>query len=155
MAAHYSTLMRPFAPLLQRSRSYVQAFNAQSISPPITLPAPPTSHQTDRILLNPRQIRKHLDSIVIGQDLLKKALSVAIYNHYIRIDTLQSTIDPITKFPTGVNHTQQHFHSANASSTSLTIPHSVHSSLPVPIGNIQHVSVRDNIKDFQDGTLPS
>ncbi|TPX32736.1 hypothetical protein SmJEL517_g04238 [Synchytrium microbalum] len=36
--------------------------------------------------LVPKMIRSQLDEFVIGQDKLKKALSVAIFNHYIRID---------------------------------------------------------------------
>ncbi len=34
----------------------------------------------------PKQIKEYLDSYIIGQDDAKKALSVAIYNHYKRID---------------------------------------------------------------------
>ena len=36
-------------------------------------------------LLRPTQIKKHLDQHVIGQDKAKRALSVAVYNHYKRI----------------------------------------------------------------------
>ncbi|GGK30462.1 ATP-dependent Clp protease ATP-binding subunit ClpX [Caldalkalibacillus thermarum] len=36
-------------------------------------------------LPKPHEIRKHLDDYVIGQDMAKKALSVAVYNHYKRI----------------------------------------------------------------------
>ena len=36
-------------------------------------------------LLRPTQIKKHLDQYVIGQDKAKRALSVAVYNHYKRI----------------------------------------------------------------------
>jgi ATP-dependent Clp protease ATP-binding subunit ClpX len=35
----------------------------------------------------PTEIRKILDSYVIGQELAKKSLSVAVYNHYKRINT--------------------------------------------------------------------
>ena len=34
----------------------------------------------------PHEIRKVLDEYVIGQDLAKKILSVAVYNHYKRVD---------------------------------------------------------------------
>jgi len=34
----------------------------------------------------PRELRKILDDLVIGQDRAKKVLSVAVYNHYKRID---------------------------------------------------------------------
>ncbi len=38
----------------------------------------------------PRDIKKHLDEYVIGQDEAKKVLSVAVYNHYKRLSYLQS-----------------------------------------------------------------
>jgi ATP-dependent Clp protease ATP-binding subunit ClpX len=37
-------------------------------------------------LLKPIEIKKHLDQYVIGQDDAKKVLSVAVYNHYKRIN---------------------------------------------------------------------
>jgi ATP-dependent Clp protease ATP-binding subunit ClpX len=39
----------------------------------------------------PREIKKHLDQHVIGQDEAKKVLSVAVYNHYKRLSYSQST----------------------------------------------------------------
>ena len=36
--------------------------------------------------LSPRQIYKHLDDYVVGQDAAKRSLSVAVYNHYKRVD---------------------------------------------------------------------
>ena len=41
-------------------------------------------------LPKPREIRDFLDTYVIGQDTAKKALSVAVYNHYKRIQSQQS-----------------------------------------------------------------
>ena len=38
-------------------------------------------------LLAPREIKAALDEYVIGQEYAKKALAVAVYNHYKRIDT--------------------------------------------------------------------
>ncbi|MBF2085352.1 ATP-dependent protease ATP-binding subunit ClpX [Thermoleptolyngbya sp. C42_A2020_037] len=38
----------------------------------------------------PREIKKHLDEHVIGQDEAKKILSVAVYNHYKRLSFVQS-----------------------------------------------------------------
>ena len=40
-------------------------------------------------LLKPKDIKAHLDQYIIGQDMAKKALSVAVYNHYKRIDGLK------------------------------------------------------------------
>ncbi len=36
-------------------------------------------------LLTPKETKKHLDKHVIGQDMAKKVLSVAMYNHYKRV----------------------------------------------------------------------
>lgn len=36
--------------------------------------------------LKPKDIRRHLDEYVIGQDKAKKVLSVAVYNHYKRVE---------------------------------------------------------------------
>ncbi|SHI54083.1 ATP-dependent Clp protease ATP-binding subunit ClpX [Tessaracoccus bendigoensis DSM 12906] len=41
-------------------------------------------------LPKPREIRDFLDTYVIGQDAAKKALSVAVYNHYKRIQSEQN-----------------------------------------------------------------
>ena len=38
----------------------------------------------------PREIKKHLDENVIGQDEAKKVLSVAVYNHYKRLSFIQA-----------------------------------------------------------------
>jgi ATP-dependent Clp protease ATP-binding subunit ClpX len=40
----------------------------------------------------PREIREHLDQYVIGQEKAKKILSVAVYNHYRRIEANQASI---------------------------------------------------------------
>jgi ATP-dependent Clp protease ATP-binding subunit ClpX len=37
-------------------------------------------------VLSPRSIYKHLDDYVVGQDAAKRSLSVAVYNHYKRVD---------------------------------------------------------------------
>jgi ATP-dependent Clp protease ATP-binding subunit ClpX len=41
----------------------------------------------------PREIKAHLDDYVIGQELAKKVLSVAVHNHYKRIDSRSSHDD--------------------------------------------------------------
>lgn len=42
---------------------------------------------TSRSALTPAEIKKSLDEFVIGQELAKRTLSVAVYNHYKRIDS--------------------------------------------------------------------
>jgi len=46
-----------------------------------------TSRADKNKLPTPHEIRQILDQYVIGQDLAKKILSVAVYNHYKRLDT--------------------------------------------------------------------
>jgi ATP-dependent Clp protease ATP-binding subunit ClpX len=60
----------------------------------------------------PREIKKVLDQYVIGQDRAKKALSIAVYNHYKRIFAPATTDVEIQKSnvlllgPTGVGKTE-------------------------------------------------
>ncbi|MXV53284.1 ATP-dependent Clp protease ATP-binding subunit ClpX [Pedobacter sp. HMF7647] len=44
------------------------------------------SPQSNLTLLKPLEIKEHLDQYVIGQDDAKKVLSVAVYNHYKRLN---------------------------------------------------------------------
>ncbi len=46
----------------------------------------PTQDKSDGGVLIPSQIKEVLDQYVVGQDKAKKALSVAVYNHYKRIN---------------------------------------------------------------------
>ena len=41
--------------------------------------------KANKEILNPREIKKKLDEYVVGQEYAKKALSVAVYNHYKRV----------------------------------------------------------------------
>jgi len=44
-----------------------------------------------RSSVTPMQIKAHLDQFVIGQDYAKKVLSVAVYNHYKRVNSQEKT----------------------------------------------------------------
>ncbi|MFI3205640.1 MAG: ATP-dependent Clp protease ATP-binding subunit ClpX [Clostridia bacterium] len=44
-----------------------------------------TAEDSYKVLLRPHEIKEKLDEYVIGQDEAKKALAVAVYNHYKRI----------------------------------------------------------------------
>lgn len=48
-----------------------------------------TKVQPNKELLKPQQIRNFIDQYVIGQEKAKKVLSVAVYNHYKRIQARQ------------------------------------------------------------------
>ena len=43
------------------------------------------------VSVTPMQIKAHLDQFVIGQDYAKKVLSVAVYNHYKRVNSPEKT----------------------------------------------------------------
>ena len=45
--------------------------------------------ETNGRFLTPKEIKSYLDEYVIGQDKAKKALSVAVYNHYKRVRSQQ------------------------------------------------------------------
>lgn len=44
-------------------------------------------------LLKPEEIKAKLDDYIVGQDMAKKFLSVAVYNHYKRIGNIANTTD--------------------------------------------------------------
>ena len=50
---------------------------------------------TENQLLKPEEIKKILDEYIIGQDEAKKTLSVAVYNHYKRINNSEQEKDDV------------------------------------------------------------
>ena len=50
-------------------------------------------HRERSALPTPHEIRNHLDDYVIGQDHAKRALAVAVYNHYKRIYAKETKTD--------------------------------------------------------------
>ena len=74
-------------------------------------PGPEAGYETPDQLPTPREIKEVLDQYVIGQDAAKVALSVAVYNHYKRINSAKNSDVEIQKSniillgPTGVGKT--------------------------------------------------
>jgi ATP-dependent Clp protease ATP-binding subunit ClpX len=60
---------------------------------------------------SPRQLKEFLDQYVVGQEYAKKALSVAVHNHYKRLSTTESAVaaaaaaSPVTTSGTGTGVT--------------------------------------------------
>lgn len=54
-------------------------------------------------LPTPKQLRGHLDEYVIGQDAAKKALAVAVYNHYKRLKVSQTLAHDRSKAKIGAD----------------------------------------------------
>jgi ATP-dependent Clp protease ATP-binding subunit ClpX len=54
-------------------------------------------------LPTPKQLRAHLDEYVIGQDAAKKALAVAVYNHYKRLKVSQTLANDRKKAKIGAD----------------------------------------------------
>ncbi|MCL2055870.1 MAG: ATP-dependent Clp protease ATP-binding subunit ClpX [Oscillospiraceae bacterium] len=75
-------------------------------------PRRPEPPRTESITVpQPREIKRALDQYIIGQDRAKKSLSVAVYNHYKRIFSMDSSDVELQKSnilivgPTGVGKT--------------------------------------------------
>lgn len=51
---------------------------------------PPPAVKREFKLLTPKELKKHLDEYIIGQEMAKKTISVGVYNHYKRIRALAS-----------------------------------------------------------------
>ncbi len=54
-----------------------------------------TDREFIRQVLKPKEIKAYLDEYVIGQDQAKRILSVAVHNHYKRIDTPPTSSDDV------------------------------------------------------------
>lgn len=63
--------------------------------------APPVERKPAFRLTRPSEIKRALDEHVIGQDHAKKVLSVAVYNHYKRLQGLSTATEP-SPAPAGV-----------------------------------------------------
>ncbi len=48
---------------------------------------PPVKHELK--ILKPKEIKRHLDDYIIGQEKAKRTISVAVYNHYKRVKALR------------------------------------------------------------------
>ena len=75
-------------------------------------PQPAAKDSIPDAVPSPREIHEHLDSYVVGQDPAKKVLSVAVYNHYKRINNASDDQDVeleksniLLAGPTGVGKT--------------------------------------------------
>lgn len=54
---------------------------------------PDSEESSEFHLIKPVDMKKHLDQYVVGQDEAKKVISVAVYNHYKRLDQKKSEED--------------------------------------------------------------
>lgn len=65
--------------------AHAQEIISQEVMPPEPLPPHPASSK-DWSVRKPLEIKKFLDEYIIGQEEAKKVMSVAVYNHYKRIN---------------------------------------------------------------------
>ena len=59
------------------------------------LTSPDTEESSEFNLIKPVDMKKHLDQYVVGQDEAKKVISVAVYNHYKRLDQKKNEEDVV------------------------------------------------------------
>ena len=94
----FSIIARSFATCATRNSSSGQFFRSDFSNQPFTgsyeAGQPTTGPLGEAPILGaprhtPKVLKQHLDQFVVGQERAKKVLSVAVYNHYQRIQELQ------------------------------------------------------------------
>ena len=113
------------------------------------------SLKTNKTIINPREIKKHLDDYIVGQEYAKKALSVAIYNHYKRVfkqDLTEKENVEVTKScplvigPTGSGKT----HLIRTIAKMLEVPMVVISASSITAAGYVGLSVEDILEQLVD-----
>lgn len=67
---------------------------AQIVQAELVEDAKPADSAKEEFNFTPAQIKEHLDHYLIGQDVAKRTMSVAVYNHYKRIGFVPESDDP-------------------------------------------------------------
>ncbi len=79
--------------ILQHENGGVPAPQRDRDQGPAAPTRPPVPELTRLELPKPKQIVEFLDNYVIGQESAKRALSVAVYNHYKRVNEIDTDVD--------------------------------------------------------------